>query len=159
MRRIKQRDPRWTSVTIGDSHSTVGAQGCLICSLCMLFSDFHPYNDLLDPGRMAKAWKFNNNLLDWSTDFWGMEYVERVWSYHPDQDKEIKKLCNSPLYGVALQVQTRTGGVHWVACENRSILGWATNDPWTGRRLWKTVGFGAPYIRILGWCKFRKKGL
>jgi hypothetical protein len=125
----------------------------------MIFSKFHPWNDLLDPGEMSQKWKFNNNLLDWSTDFWGMEFVERVWSYNPEQDEEIKKLCKSPLYGVALQVQTRNGGVHWVACSGKSVLGWATNDPWTGRRLWKTVGFGAPYVRVLGWVKFSKSGL
>lgn len=159
MRRLSQRDKRWGNVQIGTSHSLVKNQGCLIVSLCMLYSKFHPFNNILAPDLMGKKWKFSGNLLDWSTKFEGMEFVERVWTYMPEHAKEIKKYSDSDDYGVAMQVQTRGGGVHWVAVENKSILGWATNDPWTGRRLWKTVGFGAPYIRVLGWTKMRKVSL
>ena len=159
MRRLSQRDPRWSEVMIGSSRSTLGLYGCLITALCMIYSKFHPFGPKINPDAAAKDWSYSVDLVDWRTNYVGMSFVERVHTYVPTRDDaQIKKYCQSEDYGVVLQVQTGSG-LHWVAAVGKSTLGWATNDPWNGRRLWKTVGFGASYKRVLGWAVMKKESL
>ena len=156
MRRLSQNDKRWKYAKIGKSQSIIGNQGCLIVSLCMLYSKFHPFNNILAPDLMGKKWKFSGNLLDWSTKFEGMEFVERVWTYMPEHAKEIKKYSDSDDYGVALQVQTKSG-VHWMAVWKWGYLNKPVCcDPWDGDILYNPYGFLGRYVRPLGWVLFKK---
>jgi len=164
MRRLSQWDPRWYRVTMGNSNVRLGPEGCLVTSICMISSKLYP-KAKIDPNEAAKQWKFTDSsypygagLLLWTeSKFKGMNFVERVTSWGPQAKEHVRELLEEDGYGVCIEVQTRKGGRHWVACVGPSIWGWATNDPWTGKRLYKTVGVGTPYKRILGYCVFRKK--
>jgi hypothetical protein len=172
MIRISQRDPRWRDVQIGNSPVVVGSDGCLLTAIAMVRSKMYPYHryhkPYVRPDEFARLDIFNaDGEIIWAKiapilkQSFGMEYLERDYSYFPSyDDKRLKAYCDNPDYGVCVEVLTKAGKRHWLALQGRSFwrmkLGWATNDPWDGRRLWKTVGWKATYVRIRGFVVFRK---
>ena len=172
MIRISQRDPLWRNVQIGDSPVVLGTDGCLLTAISMIRSKFYPYHlyrkPYVRPDEFAKLDVFNEDgEIIWAKiapvlkESFGMEFVVREYDYFPSvDDNKLKAYCNNPDYGVCIEVLTKTGKRHWLALVGRSYrnlwLGWASNDPWDGRRLWKTVGFGGVYVRIRGYAVFRK---
>ena len=131
---------------IGNSTSLLKYQGCLITSLCMIYSKFHPFFSYL-PSQATKEWKFIGNLLDWSTNFKGMEFVKRVISYNPEEVESYVKKS----FGVVIQVQTKTG-VHWMAVDGWGYLGKPVcYDPIDGKITYNPYGFLGKYARPLGY--------
>jgi len=167
MIRISQRDERWGDVTIGMTNVKMKTDGCLITSIAMLRTKFFradkfPY---IRPDEFAKGLTFNMNAeLIWSkSDFekYGMEFVWRQYNYFPSiHDADLKAYCENPDYGVLVQVLTYKGKKHWITLVGRSAknlwLGWATNDSWDAKRLWKTVGWKGRYVRITGFVVLKK---
>ena len=134
---------------IGQSTSFLKYQGCLITALCMVYSKWHPP---YYPSQATKEWKFSGNLLDWFTDFKGMKFVERVWSYDNDT---VRKLVKDG-FGVVIQVQTKSG-VHWLAVwdwgyQNKPVV----HDPWDARVLYNPWGILGRYVRPLGYAVLKK---
>jgi len=162
MIRLSQNSPKWKNVLIGDSKTTIGEAGCLISSLCAIESKWAQYFHT-KPDEAAKAWKFVSvpddpepKYLNWiSTDFKGMEFVKRVRKYEPE---EVERHCKDEDYGVAVQVQTQGGGVHWMAC-----WGWGTMrkpvcyDSWDGGILWNPWRRNGKYKRPLGYAIMKRK--
>ena len=161
MRRISQNDVRWADVKIGKSYSAIGDYGCLITSLCMIWSKFHmrppisPHFVPLDPCEAAKTWTFvkipsdkEPKYLSWTdTDFDGMKFVWRNWDYSPNtlikdprdgggiikQIDLIKDCMKSKNYGVVFRVVTKNGMQHWVAGWHWGIFRKPICfDPWDG---------------------------
>ena len=168
MRRISQRDPKWSSVKIGDSKTDLATAGCLLCSISMLHSKFYPkLTEWIQPPALASGCKFvkqgtdpEPHFLAWTLTDWskyGLKFIWRSYTYNPVTDMpKIKEYCASKDYGVALCVQTKSGGMHWVACESTSAIGdYSVNDPINGKRLWKVSGFLAPYKKITGYVIFK----
>jgi hypothetical protein len=143
----------------------------------MIWSKFYPRGKFY-PDEASKLWKFvridrdpQPRYLSWTgTNFDGMEFMWRNWDFIPNQlikdpRREdtfirqihlLKECCSSEDYGVVFKVVTKSGGEHWLAGVGKSVLGWATNDPWDGRRLWKSAGYLATYPRIVGWALMKK---
>lgn len=151
-----QNDPRWERELIGKSKLTVGSHGCLITCIAMACGK--------TPLEVLNTLEFTHDgLVLWSEneknfEKLGLEFIAR---YDTFSTEKVKEYCESATCIPIIQVQTKSGGVHWVLPISRSLtwrgLGWATNDPWTGRREWKTVGLGAPYKRELGWVLLKRK--
>jgi len=168
MLRLCQQSGLWGDVSIGESNVTLKTDGCLLTAIAMIRSDFYPYHiykqPYLRPDELARLPIFNNDgEIIWAllkpilkSDF-GVEFMRREYDYFPSIDnKRLKAYCDNPEYGVCIEVRTWNRTRHWLALENSSIFGWATNDPWNGERLWRTVGWRAPYERITGYAVFRK---
>ena len=187
MRRISQNDPRWCNTKIGRSQSSIGDYGCLITSLCMIWSKFHykapipPHFCHLDPDEAAKTWTFvgiphdkNPHYLSWSSDFDGMDFVWRNWSWIPDQiikdprngknlvkQKDLVKSCmKSKDYGVVFQVQTKKGLKHWLAGWWWGVWGMPVcHDPWDGHILYKPWGWLGKYSKCTGFAILKKEDI
>jgi hypothetical protein len=141
--------------------------------------------NFLRPDEVAKLLTFVTGagydqpcLIDWvHSDFSsiGMEFVWRHSPYNPDypmidpvikkyegkevKDTEvniIKKYINHPEYGILFFVRNKYDGPHWLCGVDKSIFGFATNDPGTGKRLYKSWGFGAPYKELLAFVILKK---
>jgi hypothetical protein len=127
MVKLRQCDPRWAKVKIGNSSSTICAYGCLITSLSML-SDY--YKCYKNPEWMAKNLKFLNDLLIWkSID--GKLCFKFKWRYYKHEKEIFTKAINSnPRTAVVLNV---SGGRHWVVATRKIPLGYWTVDPLTGK--------------------------
>lgn len=171
MLRLGQRDPRWGKVIIGKSNSDLAGNGCLITSLCMVWSKFHygvDNRDYLRPDEAAKTWKFvavpgdpDPRYLDWiGTEFQGMEFVSRVRrnvSGFTDADRiQCREFAKMEDYGVVLNVETPSGQ-HWVTVVGGFPGNLACNDPWDATRRWKTYGWGTKYPRALGYAIMKRK--
>jgi hypothetical protein len=177
MLRLSQRDKKWASEKIGKSKSTLGGNGCLITSLCMVLSKFYPergFTHYYTPLEAARDWKYvavagdsDPKYLAWtSINNSGMKFVWRNYGYQPDRliedpiTKEsdiefnvLKKYMKHPDYGVVLQVINSKGNQHWLAGVGKAVLNWAANDPWYGIRLWFAP---LPYRKIAGWALIKK---
>ncbi len=126
MKRFKQLDNRWASKTIGNTKLTIGRWGCLICSLCALWSRFYRKGSLIPP-EVAKKWKFTKDgLLIWSTKFDGMKYIGRY--YHAPTNDNMKKWA-SKTRGMVIEVNNN----HWVALYYNGFWGAYIIDPLDGK--------------------------
>lgn len=178
MERLSQNDKKWKDIKIGSSKSSIGSNGCLLTSLCMVDSKFNPRTHIT-PDKAVKEWKFvkvqgdgDPKYLDWShTDFKTMQFVWRNWGYNPEQlmtdpitetlDLEInvlKKLLKSSDYGVVFQVLTKNNTQHWLAGWDWGIFGQPVCfDPWNGKVLYKPTGMLSPYKAFTGFAIMKRK--
>ncbi len=182
MLRLSQRDKKWAKDKIGKSKSTIGGNGCLITSLCMLISKFYPergFKHYYTPAEASRDWKFvkvkgdsDPKYLAWtSINNSGIEFKWRSYGYEPDRviqdpitreyarEREImRKYINSKDYGVTIQVRTKKGGQHWLACWKWNIFNKPTcYDPWDKKVVWNPFGFLGKYSRCTGWALIRIK--
>ena len=166
MLRLRQGDTRWSKIRIGKSGTTLAQSGCLLTSLCILYSKFYRANYIM-PDMLARGLAFTSSgdLIWKATDQhgiqllkqYGMEFIKREYNYFPNRDNPVIKFySNSPDYAVALEVRTRNGRRHWLACAGKSVLGFACIDPFTSKFEWKTVGVGAPYSYVTGYAIMKK---
>lgn len=156
--RYSQNDIRWNRKRIGTTTLTIGGHGCLITCIAMACGKtptevekelvFTTKDHPLGGGLIL--WEENQNKEYFKK--LGLEFVER---YQTFSEEKVQDYCEQSNMIPIIQVQTKNGGVHWVLPIGKALTwrgkGWATNDPWSGKREWKTVGFGAPYVRTLGW--------
>ena len=133
-----QRDPKWSHKNIGSSLARIGKYGCLITSLSMLYSKFHPLKAPFTPDKAAKEWKFNTvGELFWSTLFKGMKFV---WSSHTPPNHQKRTIyAESDSYGLVLELNY---GKHFVLLHENTIrlLPWVlVADPYVGKivKIWK----------------------
>lgn len=104
---LRQTDPRWSHVLIGDSPCTIGRWGCTICSLAMALGDFH--NREVNPAAAARFWTFTlNGKIIWTqTHFNGMRFL---WRYYSLDKDVIREHVTDDKKAVVAQVN----GNHWV---------------------------------------------
>lgn len=104
---IKQTDPRWSSVLIGDSPCSVGRWGCTISSACMALGDFH--ERFVNPADAARYWTFTSNgeIIWVKTHFNGMRFMHRYYGHDSDVIKEhVRHLGKA--------VIAQVNGNHWI---------------------------------------------
>ena len=159
--RWSQNDPRWSRIKLGDSGLTIGGHGCLLVCLAMAVS--------ITPDKLVKMLEFTKDgLILWNDknkkvlSKLGIDYIGRYRSFDLDDMMKVNEALKKEQVPI-LEVRTRRQGNHWVLPIGRALtwrgLGWASNDPWNGRREWKTVGIGAPYINELGWLLFERNNI
>lgn len=181
MLRLAQQDPKWGNLNIQDSKYTVGSNGCLITSICMIISKFYPergFEHFYSPAEAVRDWDFTSvpgdsdpRYLVWnSINESGIKFVWRQYNYQPDRlmfdpvtgekDLEInilKKYVQSDDYGVVIQVLNSKGGQHWLAAWKWNIFNKPTCfDPWNAKVLWRPFGWLGKYSRMTGWALVRK---
>jgi hypothetical protein len=93
----------------------------------------------------------------------GIEFIGRYYGDSAGDLATIKNFSKHEDHFVILEVSTKSGGRHWLHVIGPSLtwrgMGFACNDPWDGKRLWKTTGWLAPYVRIKGYAIFKRNTL
>ena len=166
IRRWSQQDIRWCNKRLGPSVLTCKFHGCLVTAIAN-------YTDKT-PGELIDLLEFTDDnhpsgggKILWNTRNketlrkLGLDYVDRYRRWEGQKDRDAMfECCQSQDYFPLLEVETKSGGRHWVTPISRALtwrgLGWAVNDPWNAKREWKTVGFMAPYVRETGWLLFTR---
>ena len=150
---------------LGNSSLTIGQYGCLVTSIAN-------YTDL-DPDELTELLEFTDSkhkfgagLLLWSMDNKatfrgiGLDFVGRYRGFTDHDAYLLDQFCKSNDHFPLLEVETKSGSRHWLTPIGRAMswrgFGWASNDPWDGRRLWKTCGWNAPYVKPTGWLLFKR---
>lgn len=128
MKLLSQRDPEWSGVRIGNSNTTVGADGCTLTSVSMVLEKLRGYP--CNPGDAARWWKFTNRgLIIWKAiNFRGMKFVKRGYGSH---QVTVSSYANDPKTGCVLELDH---GAHWVYLEKVEDKTFHIVDPWTGKR-------------------------
>ena len=149
MIKLSQLDPRWSSVTLGQSKCTIAKYGCTTTSISMLSDYFNCYKN---PAQIAQHQvKYTlDGLILWSTlKLDKMEWHTRI---RERDDRAIKRSLNDPDDAVILNVNN---GAHWVVAISESLFGtdyWVI-DPWDGQ---KKLACKA-YRNIVGSSHFKRK--
>ena len=124
--KLKQGDPRWGNIRIGESATTLKRDGCTITALCMLLEKFRGYP--ASPKDAAFYWAFNyrGEILWEKTKFRGMVFLYR---YYNNNIKEIAIHANDPSSGVIVQVNRN----HWLYIDKVDGKKLSGVDPLTGK--------------------------
>ena len=147
MKLLKQGDPRWSNVTIGNTKLKLSRFGCTITALSML-SDYFASLDgkYHDPAQLAKSLSFTQNgLLLWSSVrpmTTGFHFEWRQYDFNPEK---IDVSLKDPKKAVLLEVMIPNVGKHWVVALRRIPLTqtyWIA-DPIDGKRKLSRV-YGKP---------------
>lgn len=169
--RISQRDKRWSNVKLKNTSFTIGGHGCTVCSINMGILKFNPKSEIR-PNDIAKLLKFTDSsyplgegLIIWGDNKeqfkrLGIEFLYRYYGNSEDILELIDSASEEIDRFVIVEVLRKDSGRHWLFCHGSSITwrgkGWACDDPINGKREWKTVGLGAPYVKITGCAIFKK---
>jgi hypothetical protein len=158
-----QNNPIWKDTKFKDcAKSTIGQNGCLLASLCNSRKKFYPNEDY-NPLQAIKDWSFvvgadgEKHWLLWSTDFPGFSLVARVRQFDMAKAKAYMK---EPDLAVCIEVETKSGGRHWLMASKASILGGIKcldPYPYPANVPAQTWGFLGRYKRPTGYAVVRKK--
>lgn len=125
---FSQRDPRWCNQYIGLSKDTIGAVGCFISSVSMIFKKYGVNMDpslyASNPGNFfsSTAWMLNPNAPP------GLTYRE-VSGYQPNIiDNELKN--DRPV--IAQISMKNISGMHFIVLLSGSNGNYKIHDPWYG---------------------------
>lgn len=177
MLNLSQNDPRWRDKKMDKSKYTLGTNGCLVTVICDIWSKFYynpsnreylrPDEAIFELDLVAVTGDSDPRYVLWSSvKNIGMKFLWRNFNYKPDQimldpvtRQErtqmyiLKKYMKHPDYGICLRVKTSTGGEHWIAGIGKSVFGFAANNPWNGKRLWRAP---KPYPEFDGFAILQK---
>jgi peptidoglycan hydrolase CwlO-like protein len=120
---FSQRDPTWSSATIGNSDSTIGQYGCAVTSLAMVL---RYYGSSVTPLSLASnSDYFYNDLIRWpSYDGHSLQRSNSSWS---DVDNSLNQ--GHPV----ITKLNYSGGTHFVVIESKMSNGkYAILDPYFG---------------------------
>ena len=138
---LSQRDPRWSSIKLGNSNLTIGSSGCLITCLSMI-AGVTP--DVFNKKLLAVK-GFSGALVIWSkiqSAFPNLKFVWRSSSYNNDSVKS--QINRNGFCLVECQPVLRGSSRHWVLfIGNKRLI-----DPWYGTNrptssYWFYTGFAA----------------
>ena len=157
--RWNQRDKRWGRIRLGMSPFFIGGHGCLLTCIAMATG--------ITPDVLVTKLEFTpDGLILWNENNkkalreLGLEFIGRYRNWTTKSAEDLQYYCRTEDYVPIMEVHTRYSGNHWVLPIGRAWTyrgyGWASNDPWTGEREWKTVGMFAPYKKELGWLLFKR---
>ena len=139
---LSQRDPKWANVKLGNSNVTIGQDGCLITSLCML-SQYYGVPITPDVvARHTESFNANGEYL-WNYPFPFTLEKSIGGKIQPTRnDAEIMKSLKGPRRGVVLQVDN---GEHFMLALSKPLFGsYTCADPWFGDKCdavkrWKNI--------------------
>lgn len=117
-----QRDPRWKSIKLGFSDTTIGGYGCTITCLAMIIGTTP---DVVNERLKAVQGYAEGNLVVWAKieeAFPGIK-IKRVWSY---DNEDVK--ANVPNVLVEVDGKPIGGFRHWVVYLGNQKMA----DPWDG---------------------------
>lgn len=153
---LKQTDPRWASITLGKSRSSLAAYGCTTTDISMLLDYFKCY---IEPGKLAKLLDYTaDGSLLWNsvTEKTGMKFLWRYYSY---VDKDAVDASKNPFQAVLLRtrvkLQNGTYSHHWVVGIRKvpfTKQTWVIVDPLTGT-LTTTLKYGNYIDGMATFCK------
>jgi hypothetical protein len=142
---LKQSDPRWANISIGDTNLTLARWGCTITGLSMLS---HYFGEFLWPHEIAKKPWFNERgEIIWQIiDLKKFRFVDRV--YFEDK-KRITEAIRNPKQGCLLQVNLS----HWLTGMGNMLVDYTAADPINGKKCWIKHEYG----KITGCAIFKLK--
>jgi ABC-type bacteriocin/lantibiotic exporter with double-glycine peptidase domain len=149
MLKLRQGDPKWGAVTIGDTRYTMSRWGCTITTLSMLSSYFNRYKT---PGQLAKEFKFTKDAeIYWQSikeDIVGYKFTWRFYGAH--YSSIDKALLESKDTAVILEVDHS----HWVLAIGKVSHGvYKIVDPIDGRvkttRSYGSITGGATFVGVV----------
>ena len=142
MQYLSQRDPRWSFKTIGQSKTTIGAQGCVLASLSMLSDYFKCFKD---PAWMAKNLSFLVDRVLWQSVSRELCF-KFIWRFYKYDERMILDAIKEPDKACLLNVYNR----HWVVAIRKVPFGYWVADPWDAKgKFFKTnsISGGAIFNR------------
>ena len=152
MKSYSQRDPRWATIQIKGSNTTIGQSGCTITCIADLSTVF---GDDLTPAQVNEQCIFTKEgRIFWATvNFKHFMFERRT---HNNTPTEFAKAIADPNRAVILEVANKS---HWVVATKydykRQIFYIA--DPWLGDRAtmerYKNNITGAAFFRRKGSAK------
>jgi len=146
---LSQKDPRWGSVKLGTSTSTIGGYGCLITSASMMLRHF---GFDTDPGRLNDLLKANGGYHDGNLFVWGS--LEKIFNgvkfgyryngaYLDKVDAQLQ--AGKPvIVNVDMYPATSALDEHWVLIVGKVNGSYIINDPWYGTQFKFEDKYGAP---------------
>lgn len=97
---LKQSDPRWGHLRMGNSSATLSRYGCYVMALCEALEKLRGYP--CDPRDAIKYWDFDERgMLLPSTEFEGMKIIKKASYYDL---KEVAEYANDPNKVAILQL-------------------------------------------------------
>ena len=171
MLRLSQKNPIWANVKLKNTGLTVRSVGCTLTSINMGLLKFNPKSEIR-PNDIARLLKFTDvnhpkgeGLIIWGDNEeqfkqLGIQFIGRYYGDSEDDIETIDKMAEDDDHFVIIEVLRKDGGNHWMFCHGTALtwrgFGLACDDPINGAILWKTVGWGAPYVRMTGNAVFKK---
>jgi hypothetical protein len=160
---LSQKDPRWGSVKLGTSSSTIGGYGCLITSASMMLRHF---GFDTDPGRLNDLLKANGgyqngNLFVWGAlekIFKGVSFGYRYNGAYLDKVDEQLRAGKPVIVNVDLNPATPAPDEHWVLIVGKVNGSYIINDPWYGTQFKFEDKYGAPSKGVRIVCTYNFSG-
>lgn len=161
---LSQKDPRWGSVKLGTSNTTIGGYGCLITSASMMLRHF---GFDTDPGRLNDLLKANGGYHDGNLFVWGA--LEKIFkgvtfgyryngAYLDKIDEQLAQ--NKPvIINVDLNPTTSVLDEHWVLIVGKVNGSYIINDPWYGTQFKFEDKYGAPSKGVRIVCTYNFAGV
>ena len=156
---LSQKDPRWGSVKLGTSSSTIGGYGCLITSASMMLRHF---GFDTDPGRLNDLLKANGgyqngNLFVWGAlekIFKGVKFGYRYNGAYLDKIDEQLRAGKPVIINVDLNPATSVLDEHWVLIVGKVNGSYIINDPWYGTQFKFEDKYGNPATGVRIVCTY-----
>jgi peptidoglycan hydrolase CwlO-like protein len=125
-----QRDSRWCRQNIGYSSDTIGAVGCYISCISMVYKKIG--NDISPSAYAANPSNFYLNTAWMSKPNPPAGYVYKETSYNTDTiDNEL----NQGRYVIAQMSANNSAGMHFIVIKSGSNGNYQIHDPWYGSDL------------------------
>ncbi len=122
-----QRDPRWCSQYIGNSHDTIGSVGCFISSISMVYKKLG--NNITPSAYAANSSNFWGNTAYMATPNPPSGYTYKQVSYNSGViDDELK----AGRYVIAQMKMSNVAGMHFIVIISGSNGNYKIHDPWFG---------------------------
>ena len=145
MIKLSQRDPKWSSVKMGESQETLGKSGCTTTCISM-FSDY--FKQFKNPMILARSLEYTKEgYLLWNSIGRVFRGFEFKWRFYTFDKAIIAEALKNPSKTVLLNVD---GGKHWVAAVRSIPLTskYWVHDPWDGKaKVYGGVVGGAVLIK------------
>jgi len=147
MKYLRQGDPEWGSITIGETNYRLSRWGCTITCISMLSSYYGCYKD---PANLAGKLKFTNDARIYWTSIKPALCFEFIWRFYgADYQRIDEALLGSDETSVILEVDHS----HWVVAIGKVSEGvYKIADPIDGK-----VKTTKSYGSITGGATFKGK--
>lgn len=137
---LSQKDPRWGSLKLGTSPSTISAYGCLITCVSMMLRYF---GFDTDPAQLNENLKRNGGYHKQNLFVWGSltplyPGVKHLYRYEPvlfDKIDEQLKLSRPVIVEVDGSPASSVIDEHWILIVGKDGGDYIINDPIDGRRM------------------------
>lgn len=151
MKRLSQRDPKWSAKKLGKSSLTVGRWGCTTTCVSMLSDYFGQY---VSPEKLAakKELFTADGRIIWlriKDTFTKFRFVYRYYTYTKANSHILFDAISDPKKASLVTVDSDS---HWLVPTRKSGSDIIAADPWTG----KDENLLKKYGRISGFVVFER---